>query len=371
MEQPLFRWGILGTANIARKNWQGIRNSGNGILTAVASRSPDRGRRFIAECQAATPFATPPRAMDSYEALLASEEVDGVYLPLPTGPRKEWVLRAARAGKHVVCEKPCAVSVADLVEMLEACRRHRVQFMDGVMFTHASRLGRMRSVLDDGITIGKIRRIDSAFSFKGNEEFFHSNIRARGELEPHGCVGDLGWYCIRFTLWAMDGRLPRHVSGRSLCAAPSQTGGAPVPSEFSGEMLFDEGVSAGFYCSFLTQLQEWAYISGTEGYLHARDFVLPFFGCETAFETLQPAQHIRGCDFNLEPNRQSWKTKEYGNSHPTAQESNLFRAFVEQVQSGTLNEAWPEMALKTQQVMQASLASAAAGGKLVSLEPRA
>ena len=67
-----------------------------------------------------------------------------VYIPLPTGIRKEWVLRAARAGKHVVCEKPCAVSVRDLVEMLEACRRHRVQFMDGVMFMHSRRLELMR-----------------------------------------------------------------------------------------------------------------------------------------------------------------------------------------------------------------------------------
>ena len=74
-------------------------------------------------------------------------------------------MRAAAAGKHVVCEKPCAASVADLVEMLGACRRAQVQFLDGVMFMHSRRLERIREVLDDGQTIGRLRRITSAFTF--------------------------------------------------------------------------------------------------------------------------------------------------------------------------------------------------------------
>ncbi len=72
------------------------------------------------------------------------DEVDAVYMPLPTALRKQWVLRAAEAGKHVVCEKPCAASVADLQEMLTACRYNRVQFMDGVMFTHSRRMESLR-----------------------------------------------------------------------------------------------------------------------------------------------------------------------------------------------------------------------------------
>jgi len=83
---------------------------------------------------------------------------------LPTGLRQEWVLRAAQAGKHVVCEKPCATSVADLQEMVEACRLHGVQFMDGVMFMHSQRLPLLRKVLDDGQNVGEVRRITSAFT---------------------------------------------------------------------------------------------------------------------------------------------------------------------------------------------------------------
>src|SRR5579863_9653475 len=127
MGHPIIRWGILGTAQIARKNWKAIRHSNNGVVAAVASRELERSRRFIAECQAEVPFAAPPQAVGSYAELLASREIDAVYVPLPTGIRKEWVVRAAEAGKHVVCEKPCAINDADLAEMLAVCQRHQVQ----------------------------------------------------------------------------------------------------------------------------------------------------------------------------------------------------------------------------------------------------
>ena len=151
------RFGILSTANIGRQNWKAIFNSGNAIVTAVASRDAGRGREFIRNCQQEFPFAAAPVALGSYEELLASPNVDAVYIPLPTGLRKEWVLRAAAAGKHVICEKPCGVSVADVQEMTDACRKNRVQFMDGVMFMHNPRLPRIREVLDDGKSVGPVR----------------------------------------------------------------------------------------------------------------------------------------------------------------------------------------------------------------------
>src|SRR6188474_737993 len=124
MKTNPLRWGILGTANIARKNWLAIRNSNLGTLTAVASRSLDRANSFIQECQSEAPFPVLPRAFASYAELLASSEVDAVYIPLPTGLRKEWVLRAAANGKHVICEKPCGLSSAEVQAMIDACRSH-------------------------------------------------------------------------------------------------------------------------------------------------------------------------------------------------------------------------------------------------------
>src|SRR5438552_8224774 len=157
MAARLCRFGILGTSNIARKNWDAIRNSGNGTLVAVGSRQIERAERFISDCQASAPFPRPPRAV-TYEELIRSPDIDALYVPLPTRVRKDWVLRAARAGKHVLCEKPCAVNSADLAEIVEACRASRVQFMDGVMFMHSSRLAAMRQTLDDGVSVGEIRR---------------------------------------------------------------------------------------------------------------------------------------------------------------------------------------------------------------------
>lgn len=358
MKKGITRWGILGAANIARKNWLSIFNSGNGVVTAVASRQKESARHFIASCQSQVPFPNEPRAAESYEHLLAAPDIDAVYIPLPTALRKRWVIAAAEAGKHVVCEKPCAASVGDLEEMTAACRKNRVQFMDGVMFMHSRRLETIRQAIAENV--GRMRRLTLAFTFNGGASFLTSNIRANSALEPHGCVGDLGWYCIRLALWAMNWKMPRQTAGRLLTQSKPRRGAAPVPIEFAGELLFDGGVSADFYVSFITENQQLAQISGDRGYLRLSDFVLPFFGSEVGFETFNSAFTAEGCRFNMEPRRRQWTTPEYSNSHPQAQESNLFRNFAAHAQSGRLNRESPEAALKTQRVMENCLASARA-----------
>lgn len=368
MTQKLLRWGILGTANIARKNWQAIHNTGNSVLAAVASRDVARSERFIAECQAQVPLPVVPRVFGSYEALLASPEVDAVYIPLPTGIRREWVIRAAEAGKHVVCEKPCAVTLAELHEMTETCRRHGVQFMDGVMFVHGHRHRRLQELLAEGGTIGEIRRIATQFSFLGDTDFFANNMRAHSRLEPQGCVGDLGWYSLVFTLEALGGQMPREVSGRIHSQFRHPASAAAVPTEFSGELLFENGLSSAFYASFLTENQQWASISGTKGHLHIADFVLPFQGAETAFEVNQPEFKVNGCQFDMISRARRMVVAEHSNNHPSAQETNLFRDFAAQVLSGRPNASWPERALKTQRLLDACLESAGSGSRPVKVE---
>ena len=364
MSDTKLRWGILSTAHIARKNWKAIHNSGNGTVVAVASRDVARAQQFIDECQADTPMDATPRAMGGYEELLASPDVDAVYIPLPTGLRKEWVLRAAEAGKHIVCEKPCADSASDLAEMIEACASRGVQFMDGVMFMHSTRLGRMREVLDDGASVGAIKRITTSFSFHAPPDFFMGNIRANAEMERYGCLGDLGWYCIRFALWTMNWEMPRSVAGRILKDVTAPGASAAVPTEFSGELFFEGGVTSGFYCSFLTANEQCAKVSGSHGYLSVADFVAPFHGNELAFAVENTVHNVNGCEFRMERNLRSIPVPEHGDSHPTAQETNLFRNFAAQVAAGTVNESWPQMALKTQQVMEACFESARDGGNL-------
>jgi predicted dehydrogenase len=369
MSQTICRWGILGTANIARKNWLAIRNAENCTLAAVASRDPQRCRQFIADCQRHDPFDPPPQTFDSYEALLASDTVDAVYVPLPTGIRKAWLIRAAEAGKHVLSEKPVGATAGDVQEILAACRHSGVQFMDGVMFMHSRRLDRLREVLGDGQSVGQIRRIVSQFSFGAPPEFFQDNIRAHSGLEPLGCLGDLGWYCIRFILCILDGALPARVCGHLLASHGRPDSPAPVPTEFSAELFFAEGLSASLYGSFLAETQQWANVSGTKGFIHVPDFVLPHYGAEVGFEVSNPIFHVAGCDFNMEDHRRQVAVREYSNSAPNSQEANMFRTFAASALSGRPDESWGAMVLKTQQVLDACLQSAASAGRMVDLGP--
>ena len=356
------RIGFLSTAGIGKKNWQAIFNSGNCVIAAVASRDVTKSRKFIDECQHEFAFAETPRALGSYEELIASPDVDAVYVPLPTGLRKEWVLRAAAAGKHIICEKPCAVSASELDEMISACAKSRVQFMDGVMFMHSPRLPRVREVLDDGRSVGPVRRISSAFSFPGTADFSRGNIRMDGRLEPFGCLGDLGWYCLRFTLWTMKWQLPHTVTGRILSQSEPIGGRVPAPTEFSAELFFEDNISAELYCSFIAADQQWAFISGRNGWLRLADFVHPFNSREPAFEVNRTEIRVREAGT---AQRQTSIPESADLGHPTAQNTIMFRNFANQVFSGKLNNDWPMWALKTQQVMDACFKSAQEAGKPV------
>ncbi|MEM9282300.1 MAG: Gfo/Idh/MocA family oxidoreductase [Verrucomicrobiota bacterium] len=364
MSKDVCRWGILGTAGIARKNWQAIRLSGNGQLVAVGSRTEARAAEYIDENQAQVAHNPPPRPMADYDAMIAADDIDALYLPLPTGVRKEYVLKAAAAGKHVLCEKPCGVDAAEVEEMVAACKEAGVQFMDGVMFMHNDRLAALKHELDRGEAVGDIKRIASQFSFLAPEDFFEGNIRVDSKLEPLGCLGDLGWYCIRIALWTLDYELPFSLRAHFIRLSGGSDG---VPVSLSAEITFADGVTASFYCSFETEHQQWVNISGTKGHIVVPDFVLPFHGPETAFEVEQAHFETNLCRFHMERHSRRVATHEHSDSHATAQETRLFRRFGELVLGGEPDSHWPEIALKTQRVVDACMASAQNGGSETTL----
>lgn len=353
------RWGILGTAGIARKNWQAIRDAGNARLVAVASRDASRAAEFIAACQEQAPHPATPEAVGGYAALLARPDIDAVYLPLPTVPRKEWVLRAAAAGKHVLVEKPVGACAADVAEMLAACRRHGVQFMDGVMFMHGRRLGALRRVVDG--ELGRLRHIAAHFSFLADDDFLRNNIRAHADLEPLGCLGDLGWYCLRFALWALGEAAPERVTGRIHTATDAGAGGPGIPLAFSGMLEFPGGVSATFHCSFLAAHCQWAIVSGEQGYLQFSDFVLPFSGRHTEYTVVKSRFDVDGCQVDMHPGREVVRVEEPASNAPGSQEAALFTDFSRLVTGGTIDPSWGRASLLTQQVLDACLASARTG----------
>lgn len=357
------RWAILGAAGIARKNWQGMLRAGNAALVAVASRDAERARAFVAACQAGVPHPVAPAVAASYEEVLARDDVDAVYLPLRTGVRAEWAVRAAHLGKHVLIEKPCGTSVAELERIIAACDGAGVQFMDGTMFLHSRRLEAVRGLLDpradDGV--GEIHRIVSQFSFRGDSSFLDPEaLRSFAATEPLGCLGDLGWYPLAFVLWALAPRLPDDVTGRIVAGVVAPRSSVPMPVEFAGELVFRDppAVTVSFFCSFLVEHQQWVHVSGSRGSLRIDDFVLPYAGDATTVTLSRPTFTLDCCDFRMERHDRTVTVAEAAYGHESAQEARMFREFSALVLSGRRDARWPQASLATQRVLMACLESA-------------
>lgn len=142
------KWGILGTARIAREQLiPALQREGHSEVVAIASKSGKA--RDVADR-----FGI-PAAYDDYEALLGDPAVEAVYIPLPNGLHKEWAIKAARHGKHVLCEKPSALTSAETREILEACREHDVIFMEGFMYRHHPQHQRVKEIMQSG-EIGEV-----------------------------------------------------------------------------------------------------------------------------------------------------------------------------------------------------------------------
>ena len=367
MSNSLCRWGILSTANIGRKNWRAITLSGNGVVQAVSSRSEAKAKTYIDECMAEVPLPVAPQAFGSHQELLESDQIDAVYIPLPTGLRKEWVLEAAKAGKHVLIEKPVADTLQDAIEMRDACKQAGVQFMDGVMFDHSKRISEVANQLEGG-SIGTLRRIQAHFSFNGDDEFQQDNIRTDMVLEKHGCLGDLGWYCIRFILWASAFRDPVRVSARTVTKLQRPGSDDWVPGQFAAEFEYEDGLTAGFFCSFMTANQQLASVSGTDGYLTLDDYVLPLFDSKLDWQIHRHDLQIDNCTWNFLRRSEPFYTDEFHGAHGNAQEVNMMRAFADIVCSGQLNDELADRAIKTQRLLDACRLSDSNGGAFIALD---
>ena len=165
----------------------------------------------------------------------------------------------------------------------------------------------------------------------------------------------------------MKYQMPTQVTGRVLSEHGSGDSPNPVPTEFSGELFFEGGVTASMYNAFINEHQQWVNVSGTGGNLHVADFVLPYFGNEQYFEVHNPVFDQNGCNFNMERHTQRHVTPEFANSAASAQETKLFRKFAELALSGKPDNHWPEISLKTQKIMDACLESARSGSQPVAI----
>lgn len=179
----MFRWGILSTAKIAREHViPALNDSENGLVTAVASRDLTRAQALASRLGA-------PHAFGSYEDLLASDTVDGVYIPLPTSEHVDWAIKAADAGKHVLVEKPLALKAADIAPVIEARDRNGVLVCEAFMVAYHPQWHKVRDLIADG-AIGRLRHVQGAFTYHNVDPV---NMRNRPELGGGG-LPDIGVY---------------------------------------------------------------------------------------------------------------------------------------------------------------------------------
>jgi predicted dehydrogenase len=183
----VLRFGVLSAAAIGRKVIPGIQRARNCEVVAIASRDPERGREAAQHHGIQT-------VHDTYEALLADPEVDAVYIPLPNHLHAEWTIAAARAGKHVLCEKPLALTVAEAERMVAACEASGVRLMEAFMYRHHPSWVAVRELITTG-RIGELVAVQSWFSFFNDDPANIRNIVSAGG----GALYDIGCYCINLS----------------------------------------------------------------------------------------------------------------------------------------------------------------------------
>jgi predicted dehydrogenase len=246
----LVKWGILGAAGIARKAMvPAILNAKNAEVVAVASSSDIQKANEFAD-----QFEIEKRYM-SYEELLNDQEIDAVYIPLPNNLHATWVKQAAEKGKHILCEKPAAITVEETKSMVDVCKQNNVLFMEAFMYQFHPQHERVKEIIQSG-EIGEVNLMRSSFSFYLDQAA--KNIRLNQELGG-GSLYDIGCYCIHASRYILEKEPKQAYASGDLSA---QLG---VDLTTSGILTFEGGVTASFDCSFQQPFENRYVVVGTKG----------------------------------------------------------------------------------------------------------
>ncbi|TCM64549.1 Gfo/Idh/MocA family oxidoreductase [Rhizobium sp. BK068] len=248
----MLRFGILSTAKIGRELVvPAIQDAENCVVTAIASRDRGRAREM------ADRFSV-QHAFGSYEEMLASDEIDAIYIPLPTSQHVEWTIKAADAGKHVLCEKPIALKAGEIDSLIAARDRNRVLITEAYMVTYAPVWQKVRSLLADGV-IGRLRHVQGAFTYFNRDT---ANMRNIPELGGGG-LPDIGVYPTIST---------RFVTGKEPLRVQAVTERDP---DFGTDIYSSVKVDFGdfeqsFYISTQMAARQVMVFHGTDGFIEVK-----------------------------------------------------------------------------------------------------
>lgn len=239
-------YGILGPGFIAtRAIIPAIQKLPSARVLAVASRDPDRAQLT------ASHFGI-ERTYTDYQVLLNDPDIDAVYIALPNHLHRTWTIRAARAGKHVLCEKPLAMNATECDEMIVACRQANVLLMEAVMYRFHPRMVYLKQMIETGES-GDIRFLHAAFSFPFNAT---ENYRAFPEFGG-GALLDVGSYCVNAARWLI-GSEPQDVQGFSY----SQNN---MDIATNAVLRFEQNILAHIQCSFAAAEHQVIEVVGSKG----------------------------------------------------------------------------------------------------------
>ncbi|MFK0385238.1 Gfo/Idh/MocA family protein [Agrobacterium sp. NPDC090273] len=195
----MLRFGIISTAKIAQDHViPAIQDARDCVVTAIASRDLGKARSVADRFSA-------PHAFGTYEEMLASDVIDAVYIPLPTSQHVEWTIKAAEAGKHVLCEKPIALNAQEIDSLIAARDRNGVVISEAFMVTYAPVWQKVKDLLAEG-SIGTLKHVQGAFSYFNRDP---GNMRNIPELGG-GALPDIGVYPTIVTRFA-TGAEPQRV----------------------------------------------------------------------------------------------------------------------------------------------------------------
>ena len=273
------RWGLLSTARINRLIIPAVRASPHSDLVAVASRDAAKARAYAEQWQI-------PRALGSYEALLDDTAVDVVYISLPNSLHAEWTVRALEAGKHVLCEKPLALSVEDVDRIEAAARRSGRIAAEGFMYRHHPLTHAVHTVVKSG-RLGAIRGFKGAFTFPLTREH---DVRLDPALGG-GSLWDVGCYPVSYAC-LLAGAAPVDVFGWR------QDAPSGIDLEFAGMLRFADGSVAQFDSGFAGPFRAEMEVIGRDAALR---IVRPFRTDERSALTLMIGDEAERLPFPAQP----------------------------------------------------------------------
>lgn len=250
--QTKLRWGILGAARVNERLLPAIVAASNAELVAIASRRQGAAAEALAKY---APQQQGVRTYDDLEALLNDSDVQAVYLPLANHEHAEWALRVIQSGKHLLCEKPMALTVADIDAIEAAAQQHKVTVMEGFMYRFHPQHARVQEIVHSGL-IGEVRSVRSSYSFMMRPARLYrlaENVERGG-----GAMWDIGCYAIHSArLWFDEA--PVAVTAM----AQYNENGADITT--SGVIDFGAGKRAHFDISFACARRSEYEITGTKG----------------------------------------------------------------------------------------------------------